>query len=125
MKTVENTFDGKAVPEDWELCADGTSLWFCEGGADDDFYIVAADVPYLLSENPNPGKGYESDGWSCNGGSLLGNTITLAANDEVTCTIHNHDFGIPTPEFPTLALPVGMIIGLLGAVLFIRQSREN
>ena len=29
------------------------------------------------------------------------------------------------PEFPSIALPVGMIIGLLGAVLFIRGTREN
>ena len=29
------------------------------------------------------------------------------------------------PEFPSIALPVGMIIGLLGVVLFIRGTREN
>jgi hypothetical protein len=32
---------------------------------------------------------------------------------------------IPTPEFPTVALPVGMIIGLLGAVFYIRGTKEN
>jgi len=31
----------------------------------------------------------------------------------------------PVPEFPTLALPVALIIGMIGAVLFIRETREN
>lgn len=31
----------------------------------------------------------------------------------------------PVPEFPTLALPIGMIIGVLGGVLFIRETRES
>jgi hypothetical protein len=39
----------------------------------------------------------------------------------VTCT---RDV-IPTPEFPTAALPVGLIVGLLGAVLFIQRSKDN
>jgi hypothetical protein len=32
---------------------------------------------------------------------------------------------IPSPEFPTLALPVGLIIGMLGVVLFIQKSKED
>jgi hypothetical protein len=39
----------------------------------------------------------------------------------VTCT---RDV-IPTPEFPTMALPVGLIVGILGVVLFIQKSKEN
>ncbi len=31
----------------------------------------------------------------------------------------------PAPEFPTVALPAVLIIGMLGAVLFIRGSKEN
>ena len=31
---------------------------------------------------------------------------------------------IPVPEFPTMALPAALIIGLLGAVLFIQKSKE-
>jgi choice-of-anchor C domain-containing protein len=30
----------------------------------------------------------------------------------------------PVPEFPTFALPVALIIGLIGAVLFIQRSKE-
>jgi len=32
---------------------------------------------------------------------------------------------IPAPEFPSALLPVTMIIGFLGAVLFIQRTREN
>jgi hypothetical protein len=32
---------------------------------------------------------------------------------------------IPTPEFPTMALPAAMIVGLLGAVLFVQKSKEQ
>jgi len=31
----------------------------------------------------------------------------------------------PVPEFPTLALPIGMIIGVLGGILFVREPRET
>ena len=31
----------------------------------------------------------------------------------------------PSPEFPTLLLPATMIIGFLGAVLFIQRTREH
>jgi hypothetical protein len=31
---------------------------------------------------------------------------------------------IPSPEFPTMALPVGLLIGMLGVVLFIRKEKE-
>lgn len=31
----------------------------------------------------------------------------------------------PVPEFPTLALPVALIIGMLGAVFYIRESRQH
>jgi outer membrane protein assembly factor BamB len=31
----------------------------------------------------------------------------------------------PAPEFPTMALPAALIVGMLGAVLFIRRTKEN
>ena len=44
-------------------------------------------------------------------------------NLEVTCTpIITPP---PVPEFPTMALPAALIIGLLGAVLFIKRTKEN
>ena len=32
---------------------------------------------------------------------------------------------IPSPEFPAVALPVVMVIGFLGVVLFVRGTKEN
>ena len=32
--------------------------------------------------------------------------------------------GTPVPEFPTIALPIALIIGFLGAVLFIQETRK-
>jgi hypothetical protein len=32
---------------------------------------------------------------------------------------------IPTPEFPTMAFPVALIMGMLGAVLLIQKTKEN
>jgi len=30
-----------------------------------------------------------------------------------------------TPEFPTMALPAALIVGMLGAVLFVKRTKEN
>ena len=32
---------------------------------------------------------------------------------------------VPVPEFPSIALPVGFIVGLIGAVFYIRYTRES
>lgn len=32
---------------------------------------------------------------------------------------------IPVPEFPSIALPIGLIVGILGAILYIEKSKEN
>ena len=39
--------------------------------------------------------------------------------------VQNIDPGIPVPEFPTMALPAALIVGMLGAVLFIQKSKEE
>jgi hypothetical protein len=35
----------------------------------------------------------------------------------------NHE--VPVPEFPTVALPAAMVVGLIGAVLLIQKSKED
>jgi hypothetical protein len=40
--------------------------------------------------------------------------LTVACTRDVT----------PIPEFPAIALPVGLIVGILGAVFYIRSTRE-
>ena len=39
--------------------------------------------------------------------------------------IREEENRVPIPEFPTIALPVGLIIGLLGAAFYIRSTREE
>jgi len=43
--------------------------------------------------------------------------------DNVTITMTSEP-NIPVPEFPTLALPAALIVGFIGAVLFIRCTKE-
>ena len=45
---------------------------------------------YTLSETDGP-AGYTTDGWTCDGGKLNGDVLTLAVEDDVTCTIINDD----------------------------------
>ena len=52
---------------------------------------------YSLSELT--ADGYEQIGnWSCEGGSLIGNVVTLTEGEDVVCTIENDDLA------PTLQL---------------------
>ena len=43
----------------------------------------------------------------------------------VTTTFSDNVCPIPSPEFPTMAVPATLIIGLLGAVLFIKGTKKN
>ena len=45
--------------------------------------------------------------------------------NDVNMTVSCEPDSIVTPEFPTLALPVAFIVGLIGAVLFIKGTKEN
>jgi len=42
--------------------------------------------------------------------------------DNVVVEVENN---VPVPEFPTMALPAGLIVGILGAILFIQKTKEN
>jgi choice-of-anchor C domain-containing protein len=53
------------------------------------------------------------------------NTYYGVALDDVIVVEEDNSPPIPAPEFPSLALPVALIIGMLGAVLFIQRTREN
>jgi len=64
------------------------------------------------------------------------NSYTVSFEDSWAYSI-DHDFNdvvlkvactqdpIATPEFPSIALPAALIVGLIGAVLFIKSSKEN
>jgi hypothetical protein len=62
---------------------------------------------------------------------VSGSTVNTAENVVSGPVLHLSTYaaGIagstPVPEFPTMFLPVTMIIGFLGAVLLIQGTREN
>ncbi|CAB4879709.1 unannotated protein [freshwater metagenome] len=104
---------------------------------------VEKDVTYVLSES-GP-EGYDASEWSCVGGTLEGNEVTLAAGELANCTITNNDNGdqqqIPPPpatttttlvaELPTtgsssgstvLIAGLGVLLGF-GMTMFARRRR--
>ena len=101
VKTVTNNDGGAAGPNDWTLSAtaaapkDGRN--FSNAGGSGVFQTVLANAGYELAESTV--AGYTAGSWSCDGGTLVGSTITLAAGQTgVTCTINNDDVA------PTLKL---------------------
>ena len=89
VKDVVNDNGGPANPGDWTLTATGTG-GFSDTGDSTTFHTVKAAVTYTLSEN-SLATGYSPEGWSCDGGTKVGDTITLGLAQDVTCTITNND----------------------------------
>src|SRR5207253_2624004 len=91
LKT-ERKNDGDAATSDkWTLTATGTGTSPTNLSGKTPLASGAgfkADT-YTLSESGGP-SGYTGS-WSCNGGTLNGNEITLALGQSATCTINNND----------------------------------
>ncbi len=88
QKDVDNTGGGTAQDTDWTLAADGPVT---VSGVEGEPEITAFKVPvgtYTLGESGGP-AGYLAGNWSCTGGSLDGDQLTLAADDVAVCTITN------------------------------------
>jgi Prealbumin-like fold domain len=92
VKKVVNDAGGTAVDTDFTLSANGPTPISGKGGADGD---VSAGS-YTLSETTL--VGYKAGSWSCVGGTLAADTLTLALAESATCTIINDDIA------PTLTL---------------------
>ncbi|NNL03879.1 MAG: hypothetical protein HKO85_01230 [Xanthomonadales bacterium] len=89
VKQVINNNGGTASGSDWTLNASGPDSFGGPGpSVTGGPALTAGD--YVLSESGGP-SGYIASNWSCNGGVLLGDTITLASGNVVTCTITNDD----------------------------------
>ena len=97
VKDVTNDNGGNAVAGNWDLtarrlCVAGDTdptCGFTDSGDSIAFHTVRAGRSYVLSES-GPG-GYTAGSWSCDGGTLNGNKLTLGLNENVTCTITNDD----------------------------------
>ena len=104
-------------------------------------YIKSPDPVTYYSDIPGPDgldhalvSGPDAGGWYTVGfediydvRSIPGKPGDADYNDvvlNVTCTKDTPP-PIPTPEFPTMALPAALIVGMLGAVLFIQRMKEN
>lgn len=103
LTLVKEVVGGEARSTEWVLIADGTD--------DNDlsglglvFGLVNPDT-FTLSESAGP-PGYIAGDWDCvGGGNLIGQDLTLSADEEVTCTIINRvppvvifdsDFALPS-----------------------------
>ncbi|MEH6418704.1 DUF7507 domain-containing protein, partial [Pseudomonas sp. CGJS7] len=85
VKNVDNTAGGTAVAADWTLSATGPSTISGPGG------IAATAVSagtYTLSETTGPAS-YTAGNWSCTGGALAANQLTLTNGQTASCTITN------------------------------------
>ncbi len=91
-----NDDGGTATAGDWELSAEGSSDLSGISGSDDVTDVAVPPGDYELSESDGPG-GYESEGWTCVGGELVGDVVTVGAGSDVVCTIVNNDVPEPTP----------------------------
>ncbi len=99
-KTVVNNDGGSAVDTDFTLTATGPDTI---SGVEGDAAITSATVAvgaYALTESAL--AGYTLQGWVCTSG-LSGATVTLAADDVVTCTVTNTDDPVVT-DTATLTL---------------------
>ncbi len=88
LTLVKHLSGGTASAIDWTLTATGPTTI---SGATGSTAVTNANVnagQYTLSESGGPSN-YSASDWSCVGGSLSGNTLTLALNDTATCSITN------------------------------------
>lgn len=88
VKSVVNDNGGNQSANNWTLTATGTG-GFSDAGDSTTFHSIHANTAYTLSESSV--SGYTAGNWSCDGGSLQGNVLTLALDEDVTCTITNND----------------------------------
>ena len=90
LKTVVNDNGGTAVDTGFTLTATGPTAGVTgvEGNANITSRAVDAGV-YALTETAV--GGYAASAWVCAGGTLAGSNLTLAQNQNATCTITNDD----------------------------------
>lgn len=110
VKNVVIDNGGNETATGWTLTASGSELGFSDTGDSSTFHSVKAGISYTLSESIVPG--YAADSWSCDGGTLIGDVVTLVLDEDVTCQITNDDIA------PTITLIKSVIGGPASANSF-------
>ncbi|HSW37529.1 MAG TPA: hypothetical protein VLG37_04155 [Candidatus Saccharimonadales bacterium] len=92
IKYVTKDNGGTAAPTDWNLSATPSDSQYStlSGAGGFASKTAQANVGYALAESTGP-SGYSAGSWNCNGGTFANNSLTLAAGDNVTCSITNND----------------------------------
>ncbi|QNE36932.1 collagen-binding domain-containing protein [Leifsonia shinshuensis] len=98
VKVVHNSDGSTGQPSDWTLTASGPDTVTGQGGSADVTQQVVAPGDYTLSESGTL-PDYTAGDWSCVGGVVSGDVVTLPQGAEVTCTIENTY--VPPPPTPT------------------------
>ncbi len=97
VKTVVNDAGGSAAPAEWTLCGDhpreAPTCRARPGRPAVTAVTVPANTEYTLGESGGP-QGYDGESLSCDNGStasVTDPTLTLALDEDVTCTFVNSD----------------------------------
>ncbi|WP_182113158.1 MULTISPECIES: DUF11 domain-containing protein [unclassified Actinotalea] len=89
VKQVVNDHGGTALNTDWTLAAEGPTTGISGPSESTAVSSVPVDAgEYVLSESGGPAD-YTASEWSCAGGTLSGDTVTVANGEDVACTITN------------------------------------
>lgn len=96
VKVVQNSNGSTGAPSDWTLTATGPSTVTGPGGSADVADQVVTPGDFTLSETGTL-PDYAAGTWSCVGGVVAGDVVTVAADSDVTCTIVNTFTGQPSP----------------------------
>ncbi|MGD8340547.1 MAG: hypothetical protein PVH89_07165, partial [Gammaproteobacteria bacterium] len=107
VKNVTNDHGGMAQPGHFTLTATGPTSISGAGGASSDLTFSAGS--YTLSET-GP-SGYMASAWSCDGGSLDGDVVTLGLGEEATCSITNDDIQPSLTVIKHVENPYGTDLG--------------
>jgi len=71
---------------------------------------TSAELKFIDVSGENPHVQGQDTAW----GTALDNIV-----------VEEEDNNVPVPEFPSIALPAALIVGLIGAVLIIQKSKDN
>lgn len=89
LTLVKSVQSGSAAPNQWTLTANGPTPISGVSGAATVTNQRVSPGTYTLSESAGPPGYVQAANWSCTGGVLNGDQLTLSDGDTATCTVAN------------------------------------